>query len=47
MDRIIEFQKWVSDCIRDGKDKLDLSSVDVCYVLSVALVKELLLKIKL
>ena len=43
MERVLEFQKWISDCVRDSK-KLDLNSKEVCYVLAVAIVKELLVE---
>ena len=41
MERILEFQKWISDCVKDSK-KLDLNSKEICYVLSVMIVKVLL-----
>ena len=45
MERILEFQKWVSDCIKDSKEKLDLKPSEVCYVLAVLMVQELLREI--
>jgi len=45
MDRIIEFQRWIGNCTRDAKKNLDLNEIDICYVLAVEIVKQLLKKL--
>jgi len=42
MERVLEFQKWINNCIRDGKKQLSLKPLEICYVLATAMLKELL-----
>lgn len=45
MERVLEFQKWIGNCVRDGKKQLNLKPLEICYVLACSIVKELLREI--